>query len=870
MATKIGFEFLVNSYTNNSQAGPSVVGLANGNFVIAWSSNGQDSAYTGVYAQLFYGNGIKLGAEFAVNSYTTNYQQNPSAAALANGNFVIAWERKVYNYNYDVYAQRFDGNGTKLGTEFRVNSYTTDYQRNPSAAALANGHFVIAWDIVGQDLDLEGVYTQLFYGDGIPLVLGGDSPVNSYFSGSQLAPSVAALENGNYIIAWQSNGQDGSSYGVYAQRFDGNGTTRLGAEFRVNSYTNSSQAAPSMAALANNSFIVAWESDGQDGSSYGVYAQRFDGNGTWLGAEFRVNSNSVGSQRKPSIVALTNNNFVIAWQSDGQGGSYDIYAQRFDDNGTRLGTEFRVNSFTVSNQTGASAAALANGNFVITWESNGQDGSSYGIYAQLFPRYEIVLVNNQLAVTEGQNLLVTVNDFCAVDVGNLANNVQFTLSDIRFGQFELTINPGVAATSFTQQQINNSQVRFIHDGGEMAPNFTINITDGYRFNDGILANVTFAASVNDPPLLINNQLMVTEKQTVVLTRDNLQALDPDNTDDQLIFSIADLQGGQFNLVTNPGYPISNFTQQQVNSSQVWFVQNGDEGVSYQVSVSDGVFSTEPAAANITFININDAPVVLQNPQDQTVLLNQAFAFTVNTSNVFHDPDGDALTFVAESDNNLPLPSWIHVNRNNNQLIFDGTSPSIIGTSRVTLWATDSAKATSAPARFQINTVTNNNTLITGGEPQDNTPTIASAVAGGVAGLALIAGGGIGLWRYLRDKVTRQKDYLADAIRSALNLKGVDNFEGERGQKYVAFVQCLSKTLIEQVGVDVANMSDRELQILASAIAQACRDKVTSSTNCLGQSIIEVSDLETRVIDIANQVQKLRYTSSDLNIEMNAY
>jgi hypothetical protein len=426
----------------------------------------------------------------------------------------------------------------------------------------------------------------------------------------------------------------------------------------------------------------------------------------------------------------------------------------------------------------------------------------------------------------------------------------------------------VAVTHLTQQQINNSQVRFIHDGGEMAPNYSITVTDGYRFNDAVLANITFT-NKNDQPLLVNNQLTITEKQAIIITRENLQAFDPDNTDDQLIFSVTDLQGGQFELVINQGSPISNFTQQQVNSSQVRFVQSGDEGVSYQVSVSDGILSTSPAAANITFINVNDAPVVLRNPQDQTVLLNQAFAFSVNTSNVFHDPDGDALTFVAQSDNNMSLPSWIHVNRNNDQLLFEGNSPSI-GTSRVTLWATDSANATSAPASFQINTVPNNNTLVAGGEPLDNTPTIASAVAGGVAGLALIAGGGIGLWRYLRDKGTRQKDYLADAVRSALNLRGVDNFEGERGQKYVAFVQCLSKTLSEQAGVDATNMSDRELQILASDIAHACRDKITSSTNCLGQSIIEVSDLESRVTDIANQVQKLRHTGSDLNIEMNVY
>ena len=47
----------------------------------------------------------------------------------------------------------------------------------------------------------------------------------------------------------------------------------VGPEFRVNTYTTSTQASPSVASDPNGNFVVVWQSDGQDGSGYGVYGQ---------------------------------------------------------------------------------------------------------------------------------------------------------------------------------------------------------------------------------------------------------------------------------------------------------------------------------------------------------------------------------------------------------------------------------------------------------------------------------------------------------------------------------------------------------------------------------------------------------------------
>ncbi|HEV8267259.1 MAG TPA: hypothetical protein VGR00_03460, partial [Thermoanaerobaculia bacterium] len=69
-------------------------------------------------------------------------------------------------------------------------------------------------------------------------------------------------------------GEDGSGNGIYLRRFDKAGTP-LGGEVRVNAYTTGDQSAPVISSGDTGEFVVAWESDGQDGDGFGVFAQRF-------------------------------------------------------------------------------------------------------------------------------------------------------------------------------------------------------------------------------------------------------------------------------------------------------------------------------------------------------------------------------------------------------------------------------------------------------------------------------------------------------------------------------------------------------------------------------------------------------------------
>ncbi|UJP04704.1 MAG: hypothetical protein LZF61_07500 [Nitrosomonas sp.] len=320
-------------------------------------------------------------ADTLINTTTSGDQMWPAIAVLTDGDFVISWE----SYGQDgggVYAQRFATNGSKQGNEFIINSYTVGFQEISVITALQDGGFVVGWESFEQDGDGGGIYAQRF--DSAGSKQGEAFRANTYTADYQTLPVMASLQPGGFVVSWVSAGQDGEDGGIYAQRFDALGEGQ-GGEFPVNTHFAGNQGAPVIAALQGGGFVISWVSDSQDGEGEGIYAQRFGAGGEKLNGEFSVNTHFSGNQGDPAIAVLQDGGFVISWVSDGQDGEGEgIYAQRFDAGGDKQGGEFLVNTTTAGNQSQPTVTALQNGSFVVIWMSEGQDGDLYGIYAQRF------------------------------------------------------------------------------------------------------------------------------------------------------------------------------------------------------------------------------------------------------------------------------------------------------------------------------------------------------------------------------------------------------------------------------------------------------------------------------------------------------
>jgi len=382
-----GPEFRVNSYTTNVQDRPAAVADPAGNFVVIWDGQGQGDSNLGIFGQRYAGSGTPLGSEFRVNTATTNFESSASVAADSSGNFVVVWSSSggYGGTPPDVFGQRFASDGTPLGLEFRINSFTTGGQFNPAVAAASAGGFVVVWTGDGQG-DSSGIFGQRYASSGLPL--GPEFRVNTSTTDFQYLPSVAADSTGNFVVAWTSGGgYGGAPSDVFGQRYASSGTP-LGPEFLVNTYTTNTQGNPAVADGSAGGFVVLWSGEGQ-GDTFGIFGQRYASSGAPAGPEFRANSSTTDFQFAPSVAADAAGSFVVAWTvSGGYGGvPADVVGQRYASDGTPLGADFRINTYTTSGQSSAAVAAdPVTGNFVVTWVSIGQDGSNTGIFGQRYGR----------------------------------------------------------------------------------------------------------------------------------------------------------------------------------------------------------------------------------------------------------------------------------------------------------------------------------------------------------------------------------------------------------------------------------------------------------------------------------------------------
>ena len=322
-----------------------------------------------------------LGSEFRINTYTTRSQFFPSVATDSDGDFVVAWESRNQDGSYGIFGQRYNAAGTAQGSEFRINTYT-NIQRDPSVAMDSDGDFVVTWHSLGQEGSGYGVYGQRYNTAGV--AQGSEFRINTYTTGDQRSPSVAMDSDGNFVVTWASFGQDGNGYGIYGQRYDNTGMAQ-GGEFRINTYTTSSQSSPSVAMDSNGDFVVAWASNGQDGNGYGIYGQRYNATGMEQDSEFRISTYTTNNQFRPSAAMDSDGDFVVTWASFGQDGDgYGIYGQRYNAIGVAQNSEFQINTYDTSSQFSPSVAVDSDGAFVVTWQSSGQDVSGYGVYGQRY------------------------------------------------------------------------------------------------------------------------------------------------------------------------------------------------------------------------------------------------------------------------------------------------------------------------------------------------------------------------------------------------------------------------------------------------------------------------------------------------------
>jgi hypothetical protein len=365
-----GKEFRVDNGLPAGSAFPAVASTPKGDFVVTYVDNNS------IYARRYSSEGVPFGGSVRVNTATAvagHYTSYGAVAAGTGGDFVVVWTDSGAAFaGATVLARRFSPAGIGRGAQFQVGQNTTTTQLYPSVGVDSTGNFVVAWHEVGHEGlagDFgSGIYAQRYSSSGA--LLASEFRVNTYSTNNQGFASVAMAPNGDFLIAWHSQLQDGTPYGIYAQRYASNGTTR-GGELHVNTTTNHEELYPKAASDASGNAMIVWQSDIADTSGHSIVGQRVSSAGGFLGGEFRVNTYTTQDQTTPAVAVTGAGGFAVSWTSYNDGGGLSIAAAHFGADGAAQGTEFVVNTNTPGAQYSAAIAGGPGAGFTVVWRGGG-------------------------------------------------------------------------------------------------------------------------------------------------------------------------------------------------------------------------------------------------------------------------------------------------------------------------------------------------------------------------------------------------------------------------------------------------------------------------------------------------------------------
>ncbi|TAH34415.1 MAG: hypothetical protein EYC70_15855 [Planctomycetota bacterium] len=271
------------------------------------------------------------------------------------------------------------------GTETRINTFTSGRQQDPALAANSRGQFLVTWSSGRQGSSGPGIYAQMVSPTGA--LVGTEFLVNQDSEIGKFKPAVAFAPDDSAWVVWRSLGQDGSEGAIVGRRFGPTGPGKnatyapLGDESLLNLTTDGLQETPAVAVNRHGTAVVLWISYASGRGQ--VMARAFDGLGAPVGGERPLGESDQGDESVPVIAEVGDGRFVAVWSRtrDAAAGA-GIHGRYLSANGVALGAEFTLST---SGGFHVEPAISSDGRdrFVVAWMSS-PDSDEYAVTARLY------------------------------------------------------------------------------------------------------------------------------------------------------------------------------------------------------------------------------------------------------------------------------------------------------------------------------------------------------------------------------------------------------------------------------------------------------------------------------------------------------
>jgi len=352
----------VNGPASNVQRHPAVA-FDGTNYLVAWEE------YDGGPSRDIYGARVSAGGSVldpsGIAISTAADDQGYPQIVFDGTNYLVVWQDNRGG-SYDIYGTRVSAGGNVLDPDGIAISTAANDQLFPEIAFDGTNCLIVWEDLRSGFPDIYGARVN---SGGSVLDTGGIaiSTVASY----QWFPAIAS-DGTDYLVAWDDN-RGGSSWDIYGTRVSAGGSVLDPDGIAISTAANIQ--GDLAIAFDETNYLVVWV-DLRSGSSYDIYGARVNASGSVLDTAGIAISIAAGDQELPAI-AFDGTNHLVVWQ-DGRSGSYDIYGTRVSAGGNVLDPDGIAISTAEGYQ--QSPAISFNGtNYLVVWQDN-RSGSSWDIY----------------------------------------------------------------------------------------------------------------------------------------------------------------------------------------------------------------------------------------------------------------------------------------------------------------------------------------------------------------------------------------------------------------------------------------------------------------------------------------------------------
>lgn len=241
------------------QRKPKPAATRDGGAVIAWTATGVDRDMDAVCAIRLNSSGELLGAPVQLNQTEDFNQRDAEVAVLEDGTLAFVWvsEQQVPGDATSLMLRTFGASLIPVSGE-RVLVSKTNPLSSPKISTHSSG-LLLGWNEYQVENPAAGweIIGRKFSPQGVPS--GAEIRINQSSRGVQKDLSLAPVGSGKFLAVYESGFTDGSGFGICGRLLDLN-TGDHGEELVINSRKAADQIMPTVAAMDNGDAVVAWVS----------------------------------------------------------------------------------------------------------------------------------------------------------------------------------------------------------------------------------------------------------------------------------------------------------------------------------------------------------------------------------------------------------------------------------------------------------------------------------------------------------------------------------------------------------------------------------------------------------------------------------